>query len=505
MTPRTSAAAAAAAPIATIAAVPELGEDGMMPPAAEWVHPGELVPWARNPRRNDGEPVAKVAASIAEFGFAAPIVARRATREIIAGHTRWKAAQQLGLERVPVRFVDLTEERAHLLALADNRLGELAEWDTAELAALLADYEAPDIEIAGWSAAELAKLEEAAESEGEEGAELGGSAEGASFRVYSIEAIADALVPALLGRTMADFAPPLPDVMAAINRCAAHASGGPLSRLTDRWFPQRYDVLAGKSPETPNQALQSEATIRGVATKLTMGSMGSWGEVRVALSHFGIYNGRQCARQFPIARARDIFLELSRPDARVLDPCAGWGGRLIGWMCALQGGSYRGIDASAEGCRGFARMIGELRVENAAVEHAAFEDVELEAEAYDFAFTSPPYFTLERYGTDPEQAEVRYPTYEAWRAGFLAVLIRNTLRALRPGAAFALVVSRAGDYDIPKDALECARAEGASVDSRSINIGGASTHKLQGRGDSEYEDLLVLRKPGTAAAKRGAA
>ena len=133
----------------------------MTEPAAEMVNPATLKAWLRNPRKNDGEPVERVAASIKRFGFAAPIVARLETREIIAGHTRWKAALKLGLVQVPVRFLDLSENEAHLLALADNRLGELAEWDTPELHALLASYDLGDQQIAGWSEKDLRELEQA--------------------------------------------------------------------------------------------------------------------------------------------------------------------------------------------------------------------------------------------------------------------------------------------------------------------------------------------------------
>lgn len=135
--------------------------------AAVWVSPSALKPWAKNPRKNDGEPVAKVADSIRRFGFAAPIVARRETHEIIAGHTRWKAAMQLKLERVPVRFLDITEREAHLLALADNRLGELAEWDTPELHSILASYDLGDVMMAGWDEKDMRELERVARGDDE--------------------------------------------------------------------------------------------------------------------------------------------------------------------------------------------------------------------------------------------------------------------------------------------------------------------------------------------------
>lgn len=125
--------------------------------AAEWVRRDSLKPWARNPRKND-KAVPKVAASIKRFGFGAPILARRADREVIAGHTRLLAAESLGIEMVPVRFLDLDPADAHLLALADNKLNEKAEWDDAAVASLLSDYGIDDADLAGWDAAELDKI-----------------------------------------------------------------------------------------------------------------------------------------------------------------------------------------------------------------------------------------------------------------------------------------------------------------------------------------------------------
>ena len=114
-------------------------------PAAVWVNTSELVPWEDNPRKNDGTPVRKVAESIKRFGFGAPILARTADRMVIAGHTRLKAAIQLGLDRVPVRFLDLDPAEARLLALADNRFGELAQWDDETLRRVLAEMKEGEI------------------------------------------------------------------------------------------------------------------------------------------------------------------------------------------------------------------------------------------------------------------------------------------------------------------------------------------------------------------------
>ena len=129
----------------------------MNEPAAEWVDIGALTPWAANPRKND-HAVQQVAASIERFGFASPIIARP-TGEVIAGHTRLKAAQQLKLEEVPVRYLDLTDTEARALAIADNRLSELADWDDEGLAEVLRSIQADggDLGDLGWDDEALAE------------------------------------------------------------------------------------------------------------------------------------------------------------------------------------------------------------------------------------------------------------------------------------------------------------------------------------------------------------
>lgn len=125
--------------------------------AATWVSTDTLVPWSSNPRDND-RAVAKVRQSIERFGFGAPIVARHSDRRVIAGHTRLKAAIEIGMPTVPVRFLELTDEEAAVLALADNRLGTEAEWNWEKLAGVLRSIGEGARSLTGFDPHEIAPL-----------------------------------------------------------------------------------------------------------------------------------------------------------------------------------------------------------------------------------------------------------------------------------------------------------------------------------------------------------
>lgn len=110
----------------------------------QMIPPEELIPYDRNPRRND-KAVGVVMKSIEEFGFRVPIIVDP-DMVIICGHTRTRAALKLGLTEVPVLIADdLTEEQIKAYRLADNRVAELAEWDEELLRQELAKITGVDL------------------------------------------------------------------------------------------------------------------------------------------------------------------------------------------------------------------------------------------------------------------------------------------------------------------------------------------------------------------------
>jgi len=121
---------------------------------------GRLVPYARNARTHSDAQIAQIAASIAEFGFNAPILVD-SNAGIVAGHGRLLAARKLGLPEVPVVVLDhLTDTQQRAYIIADNKLSENAGWDEKLLAAELTDleHEGLDLRLVGFSDEELEAL-----------------------------------------------------------------------------------------------------------------------------------------------------------------------------------------------------------------------------------------------------------------------------------------------------------------------------------------------------------
>jgi DNA modification methylase len=118
-----------------------------------------LVPYARNPRKND-HAVDRMAGSIREFGFKVPILAR-CNGEIVDGHLRLKAAQKLAIGEVPVIWCDeWTPTQVKAFRLLVNRSANWADWDDELLTLELLDLKEADIELAitGFDPAELDEL-----------------------------------------------------------------------------------------------------------------------------------------------------------------------------------------------------------------------------------------------------------------------------------------------------------------------------------------------------------
>jgi hypothetical protein len=141
--------------------VPGLGREGES--AALFVAIGKLKKQKRNPRSYKQEHILEIAESIRRFGFGSPIIARSVEDPtVMVGHVRLQAAEVLGLDVVPVRFMaHLSEPEALALTVADNALAKKSSWDDVLLEDVMREIRGAgtvDMTMLGFSAAKLDKL-----------------------------------------------------------------------------------------------------------------------------------------------------------------------------------------------------------------------------------------------------------------------------------------------------------------------------------------------------------
>jgi hypothetical protein len=166
------------------------------------------------------------------------------------------------------------------------------------------------------------------------------------------------------------------------------------------------------------------------------------GEVFYATLQIGV-NGTQYVNEFPPHVARDMCAKYGvGSDSRVLDPCGGWGGRMIG--VSVVADNYTCFEPATQTAQGLKKLDEFIRSVNpdfaADIVCEPYEDSVERVGFYDFALTSPPYYDTERYSDEETNSCNRYGSFDSWCAGFFLPMVDKTLRQLKSGRPFVINV-----------------------------------------------------------------
>jgi 16S rRNA G966 N2-methylase RsmD len=203
-----------------------------------------------------------------------------------------------------------------------------------------------------------------------------------------------------------------------------------------------------KGKKSPVEAFENDDILRhAISDCIVYRKSVSDSAIRAEIGTFGgVHNFR------PIV-AKSVIDMYCPSRGSILDPCAGWGGRLFGFYCS-RASRYVGIDAEKKTVDGLKRLGEKLKnavsEKNHDIFHDAFEDWNTD-ERFDVVFTSPPYFDAENYGQDERQSIIRYPEYGAWKHKFLFRLVEKAMLFLKDGGVLVLNVSNTKDYSIEDD------------------------------------------------------
>jgi hypothetical protein len=190
------------------------------------------------------------------------------------------------------------------------------------------------------------------------------------------------------------------------------------------------------------------------------------------------------------------MLYLKFEATRVLDPCAGWGDRLVAALATPTVKSYIGIDTNSSLKVPYKHMLSHHRTSVSSKTTVkllwqAAESVDYSKLRYDFVFTSPPYFTLEKYEGTPT-----YGSMTHWVATFLKPMLTGAYTHLPAGKYFCINIAEVKNKEgvnVLATIADILRAEGAF---QHPNLQYVKQSRCQNRdGRFQYEPILVFQKP----------
>ena len=212
---------------------------------------------------------------------------------------------------------------------------------------------------------------------------------------------------------------------------------------------------------------------------------------RAIISGSLAFGGAKMPMDFPASLARDLINEFS-DGGKVLDPCAGWGGRLVGFL-ASDATEYDGTDASPYQCEGDKLIYDTFRdvtqgEKQVSITCSPFEKRTLRNAYFDMAITSPPYFDTEKY-IGGEQSRETSSNYEQWRDTFYRVLIEKTFAALKVGGIFCLQVG-SQRYPLLDDGIKIAEETLFEV----LEVRPTEMVNNQTKTDEEKGEVVIILK-----------
>ena len=223
--------------------------------------------------------------------------------------------------------------------------------------------------------------------------------------------------------------------------------------------------FGGASPE---EVFRDPSRLRkAIEFCLQTGTLPNASRLRGALrfkGHTGVYNFRPSAAKVLV----DRFCPF---EGTVLDPCGGYGGRLLGSLLSKAQPTYVAYEPSTQAFEGLRRLHGWVcsylpeKASKVFLHHEPAEQATF-VSGVDVVLTSPPYWKREVYSEEETQSSVRYTTYKEWLREFWEKVLGSSLEALKPGGWLVLNVddfSVSGRrYPLVSDTLRIAAALGLS-------------------------------------------
>ena len=210
----------------------------------------------------------------------------------------------------------------------------------------------------------------------------------------------------------------------------------PGHKILDHHMPHFYEVKNYKGKSV--KSIFTQATLeKALFTNILMHSTPYKSEIRRMITMTG---GLGSVTKYRTVTAKALVQFFGA--RRVLDPCTGWGGRLLGSLAAASDTYYVGCEPDKNTYKGLSDLLADealplvararARILPTPAEVALREDIP-QMDKFDMVLTSPPYFNLEQYTDSTDQSITTYTTWDDWLEKWLKPVILSALSALKPG------------------------------------------------------------------------
>lgn len=264
------------------------------------------------------------------------------------------------------------------------------------------------------------------------------------------------------------------------------------------YHPHRYEVKCG-SWKTVHEAWNNDNHLR----RMVKAAFQMSGKAdRGTMSAMAATSQTQTVANFLPAVSKFLYQSFTEPGGRILDPSAGYGGRAFG-VSSLHNREYIAIDPTLKTIHGNMRLVEDLTrlglltstlsfIQGCAEEMMpVFRD-----QSFDFIFTSPPYFDVERYDQDnPRQSFRKFPKYDGWLNGFLRILMREARRIIKPGGHVAWNISNVREHNTEADLVDLAVQEGLNLKHvLRMRMSKRATLRKEGEDRFRFEPIFVFQR-----------
>ena len=228
-------------------------------------------------------------------------------------------------------------------------------------------------------------------------------------------------------------------------------------RTCSRFHSHRYKAKNRGAGQSVVEALRDPRMLeRALRYKLNAGGSLTPKAIKSALSGFV-----HSPTNFAPALARWITDEYAPQGGIVLDPCAGYGGRLLGVLSSNKNVSYIGHDVEPETLAGNRQLSSYLGCDSRVKILEQAVEAPVPWSTSDLVLTSPPYFDAENYGEVSERIRSVYPSVDSWINGFLRSLITKALEA---APRFVLNIANTSAGNLPQEAIQLAQSMGHTLE-----------------------------------------